>query len=172
MNAPETPHTPRRMPSLVFGLELTYLVLLMALFVVYRTDHALRAALPVTLGPLPMGVVWFGAVGGVMAGLFGIYFHNTDWDSGYDYWHYSRPFVGAVVGGVGALLYYVAIAIGNKASVRPDALTFYAVAFLLAFGDHAFQSLIHRVTKVLFGPGDASSGSGRRPPGPDAPQPQ
>ncbi len=153
MSPNDAPPT-NRMPPAIFAVEMIYLLSLMAVFVVYRTDHAFRAAVPTTLGPLPMSVVWFGAIGAVMAGLFGVYFHSTKWDHSYDYWHYSRPFVGAVIGGIGALLYYVTITLGDKTAVKPNVITFEVVAFLLAFADRAFQNLIRKVTKLLFGPGD------------------
>jgi hypothetical protein len=89
--SPQTP-PPVKMPPLIFILEMTYLVLLIALLVVYKTDHAFRAALP-PFGPLPVQIAWFGATGGVLAGLGGVYFHNSNWNGAYDYWHYSRPLV-------------------------------------------------------------------------------
>ena len=147
------------MPLRIFVLELFYLILLMALFVVYETDHAFRAAVP-SLGPLPASVVWFGATGGVLAGLGGVYFHNANWDHAYDYWHYSRPFVGAVVGGIGALLYYVLITVGTTKGVAPRLVTFDVAAFLLAFADEAFRQLITKLTRLLFGAGDTAPTGG------------
>jgi hypothetical protein len=58
-----------------------YLVSLCALFVVYKTDHAFRAAVP-SFGAIPAQVVWFGAVGAVLSGITGIYFHNRDGTDG------------------------------------------------------------------------------------------
>jgi len=151
------------MPLRIFVLEMSYLLALMTVFVLYETDHAFRAAVP-ALGPVPTVVVWFGAAGGVLAGLGGIYFHNANWNHAYDYWHYSRPFVGAVVGGIGALLYYVLIMLGSTKSIAPNAITFDVVAFLLGFADEAFRGLITKLTKLLFGAGDTTtpgaSGSG------------
>ena len=147
---------PQRMPLRIFVFEGTYLLLLMTVFVVYETDHAFRAAVP-TLGPVPLAVVWFGATGGVLAGLGGVYFHNANWNHAYDYWHYSRPFVGAVVGGIGALLYYVSITVGSTKSIVPNAITFDVVAFLLGFADEAFRGLITKLTKLLFGAGDTTT---------------
>ena len=144
---------PVRMPLRIFVAEIVFLVLLMATFAVYRTDASFRTALP-SLGPLPVGVLWFGAVGGVLAGLGGIYFHNGNWDHTYDYWHYSRPFVGAVVGGIGALLYYVSIIAGTTKNVTPNVVTFEVVAFLLGFADEAFRGLVTKLTRLLFGAGD------------------
>jgi hypothetical protein len=83
---------PKPMPPCIFVLEMTYLVLLIALLIIYKTDHGFREALP-GLGKIPIEAVWFGATGGVLAGLGGVFFHNADWNPAYNYWHYSRPLV-------------------------------------------------------------------------------
>jgi hypothetical protein len=144
------------MPIHIFLIELTYLVLLVALFILYGSSDWLRDALP-SLGPIPIQVAWFGAAGGVLSGLGGVYFHNRKWDPSYDYWHYSRPFVGGVVGGIGSLLFYVSVSIGTKNRVVPNVLTFDAVAFILGFADDAFRDLIKKVTTLLFGAGGGPS---------------
>ena len=141
------------MPKRIFLFEITYLVLLIGLFIAYEVSGGFRDALPTSFGPIPIGVIWFGATGAVLAGLGGVYFHNRSWDPAYDFWHYSRPMVGAVVGGVGALLYYVSISVGTENVVTPNALTFDAVAFVLGFADDSFRELIKKVTTLLFGAG-------------------
>jgi hypothetical protein len=65
------------MPPCILVLEMTYVVLLIALLIIYKTDHGFREALP-GLGKIPIEVVWFGATGGVLAGLGGVFFHNAD----------------------------------------------------------------------------------------------
>jgi hypothetical protein len=157
MSTPATalhyPDMPEKREALtIFLFEITYLVLLIVLFFVYVLSDGLRDALP-ALGPIPIQVAWFGATGGVLAGLGGVYFHNQHWDPAYNFWHYSRPLVGAVVGGIGSLLFYVSISIGTKNAVEPNALTFDAVAFILGFADDAFRDLIKKVTTLLFGAG-------------------
>jgi hypothetical protein len=156
------------MPRHIFVVEMTYLVLLIAVFVVYKTDDAFRTAIP-SLDPLPVQIVWFGAMGGVLAGIGGVYFHNADWDHAYDYWHYSRPFVGGVVGGIGCLLFYVSILLGSANHITAEVITFDAVAFILGFADEAFRRLITTLTKLLIGPGDTNpdaAGDGGHRPGP------
>ena len=155
--SPQTP-PPVKMPPLIFILEMTYLVLLIVLLVVYKTDHAFRAALP-PFGPLPVQIAWFGAMGGVLAGLGGVFFHNSDWKAEYNYWHYSRPLVGGVVGGIGCLLFYVSILVGSTKGVTPNVVTFDAVAFILGFADEAFRGLITKLTQLLFGPGSTKPGA-------------
>lgn len=98
-----------------------------------------------------------------MAGIGGVYFHNATWSHAYDYWHYSRPFVGGVVGGIGCLLFYVSITLGSTKGVTPDVQTFDAVAFVLGFADKAFRSLIATLTQLLFAPGETKSNAADDP---------
>ncbi|MEA2250028.1 MAG: hypothetical protein QOG70_270 [Solirubrobacteraceae bacterium] len=157
MNAPAVDEPAAKMPLGIFILEMVYLVVLIAVLVVYKTDTALRHALP-PLGPLPIQIAWFGAVGGVLAGLGGVFFHNARWDHAYDYWHYSRPFVAGVVGAIGCLLYYVSILVGNTTGIKPNVTTFDALAFLFGFADESFRQMVAKLTKVLIGPGDPAQG--------------
>ena len=92
-----------------------------------------------------------------MASLFGIFVHNSDWDSSYNYWYYSRPIFGAVTGSVGALLYLVLLNLGTTSTVRVDRLTFYAAAFVFGFADKAFMQILKSVTDVIIKPGGKNS---------------
>jgi hypothetical protein len=162
MTTPATAPLPQasleKMPPNIFFVEMTYLILLIALFIAYGSSDTLRDALP-ALGPIPIQVAWFGATGGVLAGLGGIYYHNMGWNPAYNFWHYSRPLVGGIVGGIGSLLFYVSVSVGTKNPVVPNVLTFDAVAFILGFADDAFRDLIKRVTTLLFGPGTKGQSS-------------
>jgi hypothetical protein len=144
------------MPRRIFWLALAYLALLLALFAIYITWPGFRSRLPVSLGQIPIGVVWFGATGAVMASLYGIFVHNRDWNTSYNYWHYCRPFFGAVTGSVGALVYLVLLHLGSASSVKVDPLTFYVVAFVLGFADKSFMQLLQNVTTVIVKPGNQS----------------
>jgi hypothetical protein len=155
------------MPVRIFAIEITYLVLLIVVLVVYKTDHSFRQALP-GFGSLPVSIAWFGATGGVVAGLGGVFFHNQDWNPAYDYWHYSRLLLGGVVGAVGALIYYALILLGTKNGVKPNVVVFDAVAFVFGFADEAFRELLTKFTKLVLGPGEtkagASGGGGHKTP--------
>jgi hypothetical protein len=117
--APPTPSTSTppdhfgKMPQHILFLAVAYLAVLIGLFVAYFTSHWLRLHVPANLGPLPVGVVWFGASGAVVASLYGIFVHNRGWDPSYSYWHYCRPLFGAVIGSVGALMYLVLLHLGS-----------------------------------------------------------
>ena len=147
---------PEKMPVHFFFLGLSYLASLIALFVIYGTSPSIRQVVPSSMGPLPIGVAWFGATGAVISSLRGIFSNNQNWKSEMNYWHYSRPIFGAVTGSVGALLYWVSLRLGSNGPVSVDQATFYAVAFLLGFADKAFTEMLKNVTDVIVKPGQKS----------------
>jgi hypothetical protein len=151
------PQTPAVMPVHIFVLAATYLVALIAVFVVYVTWPSFRSHIPASFGQLPVGIVWFGATGAVMASLYGIFVHNKTWDSSYNYWHYCRPIFGAVTGSVGALIYLILLNLGSKSAIKVDSLTFYVVAFVLGFADKSFIQMLQNVTNVIIKPGNKTS---------------
>ena len=159
--SPETPKAsppPKpplgNMPWHLLVLAVAYLAALIALFLTYVMVAWLRAHLPANLGQLPVGVVWFGATGAVMASLYGIFVYNQKWDTSYNYWHYCRPLFGAVTGSIGALIYLVLLHLGSASIVKVDPLTFYVVAFVLDFADKSFMQLLQNVTTVIIKPGN------------------
>lgn len=151
--APVTRAASGVMPVHIFVLAVIYLAALMAVFVMYFTWPAFRSDIPAAFGQLPVGVVWFGAIGAEIASLYGIFVHNREWDPSYNYWHYCRPLFGAVTGSIGAIIYLILLNLGNKSAVKVDTLTFYVVAFVLGFADRSFIQLLQNVTKVIIKPG-------------------
>ncbi len=154
---PEPGHAPTQMSPYIFAAAMFYLVSLIAVFIIYACWPSFKHAVPTALGPLPVGVVWFGATGAVIASLRGIFYYNDKWDSSFNYWHYSRPMFGAVTGSIGALLYWVSLSLGNASPVKVDRATFYVVAFLLGFADKAFIELLKNVTDVVIKPAQKTS---------------
>jgi hypothetical protein len=140
-------------PKSIVAAAFVYLVLLVALFITYVTSKEFRSDLPSALGPLPIGVVWFGAVGAVISSFRGIFAYNQSWDSSYNIWHYSRPLLGAVTGSIGALMYWVLLTLGSTTTVIVRPTTFYAAAFVLGFADKAFGNLLSSVTSLIIDPG-------------------
>jgi hypothetical protein len=153
--------------SRVFRVELGYLVALGILFVVYTVAPGFRNALPHRLGDLPIGVPWFGAVGGTLISLTGIFKHAADWKPESAPWHYARPLVCAFLGSIGALLFFVAV---NTASTRGGKVNdpvYEVIAFLVGYREATFRSLIQRATDLLLSsghvkPDDPGDGSQKR----------
>lgn len=145
------------MPVHIFVLAVIYLALLFAIFITYSTWSSFRLRAPASFGQLPVGVVWFGATGAVIASLYGIFVHNREWKMSYNYWHYCRPMFGAVTGSIGTLIYLVLLNLGNASSVKVDRLTFYVVAFVFGFADKSFIQELQNVTNVIIKPGNKAS---------------
>src|ERR1044072_8844845 len=88
--------------SVIFFVQVLWLFVLGAAAVVYFLGYWPPQL--VRLGSIPIGVVWFGALGAVVISLTGIVEHASDWDTNFNLWHLSRPLVGAALAVVGVLI--------------------------------------------------------------------
>ena len=109
--------------------------------------------------PLPPAVLWFGALGGVVASLQGIFFHNRKWDNGYTHWHVFSGIVGAAFGLASYLFLIVIVnsangapSIGKGGSAPSQEAVFALGAFALGYGQSQFHAMMDRVFSVLFQP--------------------
>jgi len=118
------------------------------------------------LGRLPVGIVWFAAIGGSLASLTGIFWHHkTDWKDSYNLWHELRPWTGLVMGVIGAFLLLVSTELATATSTstgsKPTAPVafnpdiYYAAAFIAGFAEAPFRALVKRLTDAIFGPGES-----------------
>lgn len=139
-------------------MESLYLLALAIIFVMWESVAFFRHAFPTSLGALPIGVPWFGAVGATLISLTGIFKHSDDWDSSYALWHYARPVVGAFLGSIGALLFLVIVESATTRSGPKTSAVFYVVAFLVGYREATFRSLIQRATDLLLAPGETKDG--------------
>jgi hypothetical protein len=147
------------MPQRFFWIALIYLALVVSVFILFYSWRGFRDWLPDKLGPLPIDVPWFAALGGCVASLTGIFDHNHKWKRSYDYWHYSRPFVAGVVGSVGTLLFYVIATAADEKGFTASVPVFAAVAFLIGYREATFRELIKRATDLLLKPADTPPAS-------------
>lgn len=112
------------------------------------------------LGSIPLGVVWFGALGAVLLSLNGIIDHAHDWDPGHDLWHLSRPIMGAALAVVGVIMLQAGIlAVGaapNDPAI-PKNLLYYLFAFLIGYREETFRELVKRLVDVILAPAVAKS---------------
>ena len=131
-----------------------YLVLLVALPIL---RNVFASSIPhYVLYPLysmPLSVLWFGALGGVMLSMYGIFF-NKDWKGPFDLWYVFSGLLGAVYG---IISYLIVVVLINSTTISNNfsrsALAFDLIAFLMGFGQNAFQDLIKHITGNVFGPG-------------------
>jgi hypothetical protein len=140
-----------------FVLSMVYLVVLLALGIVYVSWSDLHQVLPETLGPIPIGVPWWGALGAVTISLYGVFRHNQKWEHSFDYWHIARPFLGAVLGMVAYLVFVVVIDATGVQAKRSGTLVYYLVAFLVGYSEDTVQLLLKRATDLLFASGTPRS---------------
>jgi IPT/TIG domain-containing protein len=147
----------------IFFVQITWLIALGALAALYFISPA---ALPlhIDLGSIPIGVVWFGALGAVLISLTGIVEHTHDWDASYALWHISRPLVGASLAVVGVLIMQAGVlAVGTTPGTStppqtpgiqpiPQNLLYYLVAFLIGYREETFRELIKRLVDLILAP--------------------
>lgn len=138
-------------PRWLFQLEAVYLVGLWVLALIYAEGFfGVRIWIPSTIaGSVPIGVLWWGAVGAVLVGFYGIFFHNKDWNQSYNPWHIARPITGMTLGSVSYLIL-------KSAGAGLQFEVYYLLAFLVGFSERTFRDLLERTTKHLLG----SSGGG------------
>lgn len=144
-----------RRPPWALPLALGYAVLLVCAVILDARSPAFAAWLPHPLGPIPLGMIWWGALGGTVISLDGILAHSQDWDHRLDAWHIARPLLGAVAGAVGYLILLVVVrgAVGAALTPTSGRLEFDLVAFILGFREETFRTLLRRAADMLLSPG-------------------
>lgn len=144
-------------PAWALPMALVYLAVLVGCALLYARQPTFHRWLPNPLGPIPLGVVWWGSLGGVAISLSGIISHARSWDKGLETWHIAHPVMGAVMGSVGYLILIVVIRGATGSSVTsPTAIghaEFDLVAFILGFRQRIFWELLKRASDVLLSPG-------------------
>lgn len=173
---PSSPQTPQAtssqyppdpyvvIPSRVVVAALAWTVVLVALFFLYEEVRAFQTFFPTKLGPLPFTSIWFGATGGLLISLQGIFAYNRRWRRSFDYWHYLRPILGAFMGTLGCL---VLIVLNQAATTKhlPANGVFYAVvAFVLGYREQSFRTLVTRLIDTIILPPDKTPSTNTTPP--------
>jgi len=155
-------------PSFFFWLSMGYLAVLLAAAVIYyKGDFGLQELLPPLIGNvMPLAVPWFGALGAALISLQGVFLHNQQWETKYNYWHIARPIFGAVLGMM-AFFFLVLINllsgspppfIENPTDInQKDLIIYYVLAFLVGYREETFGELIKRVTDMILQPGGPPS---------------
>lgn len=142
-------------PRWLFPLELGYVFALVAVLLLYHHNETAQRVVPDPAGPIPVGVIWWGALGGVTISLTGIFRHPRSWDDAYNRWHVARPLLGALMGTVGYLIFVVVIQAADQGDleVGDGSPIFYLVAFLLGYREQVFRDALRKAVDVLIAPG-------------------
>ncbi len=145
-------------------LEVGYLVVILGLgYVVKRyPDYSLWAG----MAGLKAWAAWFGALGGVTIGIYGIYTHISakDFDPSFRLWYICKPMMGAIFGWFVFLVYYVGVlsATENVDIKKPELA--YLIAFLAGFSERFTIKTIDRFMTVLTAGDDKNKDKGKDKP--------
>ena len=141
-----------RVRRLVFAYDFLALALLVLLVWWYFANHwwSISKAIPAVLQGLPIYTVWFGALGGIVISLKGIYDHGpSDWQDRFNLWHIGRPFSGGIAGGITYLLF---LAVSKSQPSEPISL---AAAFIMGTQEKRFFNFLSQVAGLIVSvPGD------------------
>jgi len=143
--------------SAMFMVQMGWLIFLGTLALVRIIAPPSKIGLPDMIGALPVGVVWFGAMGAVLISLTGIVEHAKDWDESFVLWHLSRPLMGGSLAIVAVLIMQAGIlAVGTTPSGAqsntPKNILYYLVAFLVGYREETFREMIKRLVDLIFTP--------------------
>jgi H+/Cl- antiporter ClcA len=119
----------------------------------YIEIDAVADFFPPKIGSLPFSSIWFGAVGGLLVSLEGIFKHNHSWLRSYDYWHYLRPLLGAIMGTLGCLIFVVLTsAAASSQPPTPDPAFYAVIALSLGYREKHFRELLMRLVDTIIVP--------------------
>lgn len=148
-----------RPPRWLVPLQLAYIGVLAAIALVHSHWSWAHRLLGTTLGPIPLAVPWWGALGGVTISLSGLFKHAASWDERYEAWHVARPVMGAVMGSVGYLIFIVVIrstGASVPATTSAGGAAFDLVAFLVGYREAVFRELLRKAVDILLSPGSST----------------
>lgn len=142
----------------IFVYDIVVLIVLVVVAAVYLAQGGFTG--PLHGQSLSIEAAWFGALGGLMISLKGIYDHRdgaTGWDPGFDLWHIGRPFSGAVAGLVTVILLNV---VAGSADKPPNPQVVYAAAFIFGTQERRFFGFLFEAARLIVQVPDDGTSSG------------
>jgi hypothetical protein len=151
----QTQQTPRYVFSRtgIFVYDLIVIAVLIAIGVLYfkfSIATKLDGIIPHKLA-LTLEAAWFGALGGVIISLKGVYEHSSGtegWDGSYNLWHLGRPVSGAIAGLMTVILLMV-INSGGNSDANLSTPVVYAAAFIFGTQERRFFNLLYEVARLV-----------------------
>jgi hypothetical protein len=160
-------------PAYLFPLEFAYLLVLGLVAFLYALEYRplglevpwlghvtvppLRDVIPPRVAGVPISIPWFGALGAVLIGLYGIFGHaHRDWQRSFNMWHVARPLTGSVLGAMGYIVFLAVLRATGVNLGSQDALgrfVYFAIAFAVGFREETFRHFFIRLADLLLGPG-------------------
>jgi hypothetical protein len=147
---------PARVPRSVLIVAIVWVVILIASFVLYERDDGFADFVTFKLDPLPFEAIWFGAVGGFLISAQGIFENSHSWDESYDYWHYARPLLGALMGSLGCLVFIVLTEAATKKAAAPNPTFYDVIALAIGYREESFRRLIASLIDTIILPGKST----------------
>jgi hypothetical protein len=133
-------------------VEAVYLLLL--LFLGYVTHKWPAFRLWSGFLNLHSATAWFGALGGVTIGIYGLYSHiqARDFDPKFALWYICKPIMGAILGWFVFLVFLVGLVsvqgVADLGQVK-NRLILYVIAFLAGFSERFTLKIIDRLMQIL-----------------------
>ena len=106
------------------------------------------------LGRLPFEAIWLGAVGGWLISAQGIFRYNTEWRRSYDYWHYVRPLLGALMGTLGCLVFIVINDAATNEHVAANTVFYDVIALAVGYREASFRAPVSKLIDTIILPGE------------------
>ena len=137
-------------PSLLIA-PVTYIIILIV------TALTLKGASTVSIFGfhLPILVIWFGGLGGVVASLQGMFYYakSGKWKDSFDLWYVFSGLMGAIYGTVGYLILVTIINAGSNTQNNGQVAALYALAaFTMGYAQRQFHAMMENVFQVIFHP--------------------
>jgi hypothetical protein len=138
----------------IFIFDVVVVIALLALgvlYVKYPGIFLLGPAAPPPGSPsapvdIAVRATWFGALGGIVIGLKGVYDHccqHGEWDDCFDLWHIGRP----ISGGLTGLITLVLLLAVN--TTGPNEPAVYAIAFIFGTQERRFFNFLSEVAALV-----------------------
>jgi len=127
-----------------YDLAIVFVLLVAALIYTRNPEKFPFGGANVTLS---IHAMWFGALGGIVISLKGIYDHccnHGDWDNCFNLWHIGRPISGALTGLITLVLL---LAINPKG--EPSEPIVYAIAFIFGTQERRFFNFLSEVAGLV-----------------------
>ena len=96
---------------------------------------------------IALRAMWFGALGGIVISLKGVYDHccdNGSWDRCFELWHVGRPVSGALTG-----LITLVLLLSTNPTNTPSEPVVYAIAFIFGTQERRFFNFLYEVAALV-----------------------
>lgn len=138
---------PKNTRTKIFIYDLVVIAVLLAIGVLYfkRPDWFDIGGEHVSVN-LSIHCIWFGALGGIIISLKGVYDHATGgdpWKDDFNLWHIGRP----VSGGIAGLMTFLLLQLAS--SNVPSEPVAYAAAFIFGTQERRFFGLLSEVARLI-----------------------